>query len=254
MDKRPPVPPGDAEALLREYRLRPDPALAERIVKDHLYIARIIARRFSGRGVEYDDLFQVASLALYKSIDRFDPERGVKFATFVTPNMVGEVKNYFRDRSRAIRLPRRGMKLLQEMEESRAALAQRLRRQPTADELAGELGVPLEDVIEALELRGAVRPVSLDALPAEDDESAPLSAFLGIEEAGYDDFERRDLLRRALDRLDPAQRDLIRQRFFQGMSQREVAEGLGVSQMWVSRAERKALDALRAAANETKKA
>ena len=93
-----------------------------------------------------------------------------------------------------------------------------------------------------------------DALPAEDDESAPLSAFLGIEEAGYDDFERRDLLRRALDRLDPAQRDLIRQRFFQGMSQREVAEGLGVSQMWVSRAERKAMDALRAAANETKKA
>ena len=118
---------------------------------------------------------------------------------------------------------------------------------------AAELGVPLDDVIEALEMRGAVSPASLDALPGEDEEGAPLSAFLGVDEAGYADFERRDLLRRALDALSEDQRELIRQRFFEGKSQREIAEGRGVSQMWVSRAERRAIEQLRAAAGEQKK-
>ena len=115
-------PTVDAERLLSEYRKNPDPAIIDRVVEAHLYIAAIIARRFSGRGVDYDDLYQVASLALYKSIERYDPERGVKFASFVTPTMVGEVKNYFRDRSRAIRLPRRGAKLMQDIERAREEL------------------------------------------------------------------------------------------------------------------------------------
>ena len=245
--------PLDVERLLREYRLHPDPEILERIVAAHLYIAAIIARRFSGRGVEYDDLYQVASLALYKSIERYNPDRGVKFATYVTPNMVGEVKNYFRDRSRAIRLPRRGQQLMRQIDSAREALVQTLRRQPTAEEIAGELGVPLDDVIESLEMRGAVSPVSLDALPQEDEENAPLSAYLGIEEQGYADFEWRDLLERAVRALDDSQREVIRMRFYENKSQREAAEKLGVSQMWVSRAERKALERMRRAVEEIKK-
>ena len=253
MPKSAQSPPPDSEQLLRAYRLRPDPALAAQIVEAHLYLAAIVARRFSGRGVEYDDLYQVASLALYKALERYDPDRGVKFITYVTPNMVGEVKNYFRDRSRAIRLPRRGRSLLRRIEACREELTQRLQRQPTADEIAAELDVPLEDVIESLELHSAAWLVSLDALPPEDDDSAPLSTFLGIEEPGFDEFERRDLLTRGLEGLSDEQRTLLRRRFFEGKSQREVAEQLGVSQMWVSRAERKALEQLRAATGENKK-
>lgn len=238
-------PPFDAEALLREYEKTRNPALRDRIVEAYLYIAAIIARRFSGRGVDYDDLYQVASLALFKALERYDPDRGVKFVSFVTPTMVGEVKNYFRDRSRLIRLPRRGGELLKNLETAREELSFALGRQPTADELADRLGVGVEDILEALEMRGAVAPVSLDTLPSEDDESAPLSAYLGVEEGGYGEFERSDELERAMEQLDQRQKEIIRLRFFENRGQREVAEKIGISQMTVSRAERKALEILR---------
>ena len=240
----------DAEGLLREYAMTGNTAIRDRVVEAYLYIASIVARRFSGRGVDYDDLYQVASLSLVKSIERFDPERGVKFASFVTPTMVGEVKNYFRDRSRLIRLPRRGGELVRAVDAARDELQLELQRQPTAEELAERAGVPLEDVLEALEMRGAISPVSLDTLPPEDDESAPLSAFLGQEDRGFADFENNDMLRRALDKLDERQREVIRLRFFEGKGQREVAQDIGVSQMTVSRVERQALALLREALTE----
>lgn len=240
-------PPVDAEGLLKEYALTRNTAIRDKVVEAHLYIASIIARRFSGRGVEYDDLYQVASLSLLKSIERFDPERGIKFSSFVTPTMVGEVKNYFRDRSRLIRLPRRGGELIRTVEAAREELQSRLHRQPTAGELAQKVDAPLEDVLEALEMRAATSPLSLDAMPAEDDENAPLSAFLGREDAGFAEFERSDMLQRALVALDERQRAIIRMRFFENKGQREVAQALGVSQMTVSRVERQALASLRGA-------
>lgn len=246
-------PPVSAEMLLREYFVTGNPALRDRIVETHLYIAAIIARRFSGRGVDYDDLYQVASLALFKAIDRFEPDRGIKFASFVTPTMVGEVKNYFRDRSRAIRLPRRGGELMRLVEQAREQLAVELERQPTAKELAERLEVSEESVLETLEMRAAANPVSLDTMPAEDDETAPLSTYLGQEEQGYTAFERADLLRRAMEALDDRQRAVIQMRFFENKGQREVAEKIGVSQMSVSRAERRALEIMRAAIAQEEK-
>ena len=133
---------------------------------------------------------------------------------------------------------------------ARDELQLELQRQPTAEELAERAGVPLEDVLEALEMRGAISPVSLDTLPPEDDESAPLSAFLGQEDRGFADFEKNDMLRRALDKLDERQREVIRLRFFEGKGQREVAQDIGVSQMTVSRVERQALALLREALTE----
>lgn len=243
-------PPVDAEGLLREYAATGNVAIRDRVVEAHLYIASIIARRFSGRGVDYDDLYQVASLSLLKSVERYDPERGVKFASFVTPTMVGEVKNYFRDRSRLIRLPRRGGELLRAIESTRDQLQMELQRQPTAEELARRSGASLEEVLEALEMRGAASPVSLDAMPVEDDESAPLSAFLGREDAGFAEFEKSDMLNRAISSLDERQRKVIRMRFFENKGQREVAQAIGVSQMTVSRVERQALSRLREALTE----
>ena len=240
--------PTQTDQLLRRYVHTRDAALRERIVEENLYIAQIVAKRFSGRGVEYDDLYQVASLALFRAIDRFDPEKGVKFVSFVTPTMVGEVKNYFRDRSRAIRLPRRGAEIAQSVRAARAKLEQQLSRSPRVDELAGALGLTEDAVLEALELGNAMSPASLDA-PAGD-EGSPLGRLLGFDEPGYAEFERGDMLRRAMDALDGRQREVIRGRFYENLSQRQLAERMRVSQMTVSRIERQALKRMREAISE----
>lgn len=240
LDRRLPPP----EALVEEYVRTRAPALRDEIVEGFLYIAEIIARRFSGRGVEYDDLYQVAALALVKGLDRFDASKGVKFASFITPTMVGEVKNYFRDRSRAIRLPRRGALLAKEIRDQKALMEQQLGRSPRVDELAQAMNLTEDAVLEGLELNGALSPASLDA-PAEGDDEGALGRILGFEDPGYADFEQGDMLNRAMVALDDRQRDIIRGRFFEGLSQRDLARRMGISQMTVSRAERQALSILR---------
>ena len=234
-----------AEELLAQYARTRSPDLREQIVTAHLSVAKLIARKFSGRGVEYDDLFQVASLALFKAIDRFDPEKGIKFVTFITPTMVGEVKNYFRDRSRAIRLPRRGMELSAKLRTARSTLEQQLGRSPRLDELADYMDLDEATVLEALEMSSAGSPVSLDAQIAEDEDDSPLSKFLGFRDAGFAEFERNDMLGRAMAALDDRQKEVIRLRFMENLSQREVAQQLNLSQMTVSRAERQALQILK---------
>ena len=236
--------PESADRLLEAYARDPSPQLRDAIVEAHLYIAQIIARKFSGRGVDYDDLYQVAALALFKAVDRFDIARGIRFASFATPSMVGEVRNYFRDKSRAVRLPRRGAELLRAIERATDALAQRLQRMPRSDELAEALGVSEDAVLEALEAGGSVA-VSLDAAPQDGEDGPSLDAFLGMEDAGYSRFERADAIRRAMDALDDRQREVIRLRYFENLSQREIAARLNVSQMTVSREERRALEIMK---------
>lgn len=233
------------DALLAQYALSRAPDLRDAIVEAYLYIAEIVARKFSGRGVDYDDLYQVAALALVKGIERFDAGKGIKFASFITPTMVGEVKNYFRDRSRTIRLPRRSAQMARELREAKAKLEQALGRSPKVSELAEAMGVTEADVLEAMELGNAMTPASLDAQVAEEDSETPLSNFLGFNDTGYSDFERNDMLERAMSSLDARQRAVIIARFFEGMSQREVAAKLDISQMTVSRIERQALEKLR---------
>lgn len=234
-----------AEELLAQYARTHSPALREQIVTAHLSVAKLIARKFSGRGVEYDDLFQVASMALFKAIDRFDPDKGIKFVTFITPTMVGEVKNYFRDRSRAIRLPRRGVELAAKLRTARAELEQQLGRSPRLDELADYMDLDEATVLEALEMSSAGTPVSLDTQINEEEDDSPLSKFLGFSDAGYAEFERNDMLSRAMAALDDRQKDVIRLRYIENLSQREVAQRLNLSQMTISRTERQALLALK---------
>ena len=234
-----------AEALLMQYARTGAPELRDKIVELHLYIAEIIARKFSGRGVDYDDLYQVAALALFKAIDRFDITKGIKFASFVTPSMVGEVKNYFRDRSRAIRMPRRGMQLAQMVRKARAELEQELGRSPRVDELADHLNLSEDEILEGLEMSSAATVASLDAQIGEEEDDSPLSKFIGASEQGFADFERSDMLKRAFSHLDERQLSVIRYRFFENLSQREVAQKMDISQMTVSRIERQALEILR---------
>ena len=233
-----------AEALLSQYARSPAPELRDRIVEMHLYIAEIIARRFSGRGVDYDDLYQVASLALFKAIGRYDPERGIQLSSFVTPGMVGEVKNYFRDKSRTIRPPRRSTELIRLVESARQKLTQQLSRSPRVDEIAVHANLTEDEVLEGLEA-ASMQPVSLDQQTVDEDEDLTLRQAIGTEEKGYSEFENADLLRRSMDQLTPKQQEVIRLRFFENLSQREVAQRTGVSQMSVSRTERSALERLR---------
>jgi len=186
----------ETEAMLRQYADTGDTYIRDRIVEKNLKIAAMVARRFSGKGVDYDDLYQVASLALFKAIDRYDPERGVKFVSFVTPTMVGEVKNYFRDRSRTIRLPRNSGEMTRALDKATEELSQMLLRQPTTQELADHMGLDLETVLLAIEMRGASRTVSLDFTPENEDEDAPMSAFLGMEEKGFANFEMQKVVGR----------------------------------------------------------
>jgi len=235
----------DVERLIADYACSPTPEIREQLVIAHLYIAEIVARKFSGRGVDYDDLYQVAALALFKAVDRFDPTRGIKFVSFVTPTMVGEVKNYFRDRSRTIRMPRRGTQLIRQIETAKEELLQELHRMPRVDELAEKLGLTEEEILEAIETGGALNVVSLDYTPEGDEDAAPLDNYLGTEDQGYSSFENNDAVRRAMALLDDRQKEIIRMRYFENMSQREVADVLGISQMTVSREERKALEIMR---------
>ena len=234
----------EIDRLLGLYAETGDAAYRDRAVEGCLYIAEIVAKKFSGRGVDYDDLFQVAALALTRAAERYDAGRGIRFATFATPSMVGEVKNYFRDKARLIRPPRRGMELLRLVESAREALTGELGRAPRLDELAERAGLSEDDVLEALEA-AAMQPVSLDETPPEGERSA--AETLGAEEPGFLDIENADLLRRSMEQLTDKQRGVIELRFFENLSQREAAQRLGVSQMSVSRTERSALEQMRRA-------
>lgn len=240
------LPSGEIERLLALYLQTHSPVYRDRVVEAHLYIAEIIARKFSGRGVDYDDLFQVAALALTKAVERFDPERGVKFASFVTPGMVGEVKNYFRDKARVIRPPRRVTELARLVEAAREKLTQELGHAPLVEEIAEYANLTEDEVLEGLEAASA-QPVSLDMQTSEEDEEMKLSSVLGAEDKGYAEFENADLLRRSMESLTSQQKEIIILRFFENLSQREVAQRIGVSQMSVSRAERSALEKMRLA-------
>lgn len=231
---------GAQDALVARYIHSRDPDLRDEVVRTYLPAARSVARKFAGRGVDEDDLFQVASLAMVKALDRFDPEKGVKFVSYVIPSMVGEVRNYFRDSARLIRLPRRGVQLAAQVNRARGELEQALGRSPRADEIADRLNVRLEDVLEALEIYNH-RTISLDS----EDEETPIENFVGAEDAALEAFETSEQLAGAMSALSERERSVIRMRFFENLSQRQIAEKLNLSQMTVSRVERQALDALK---------
>ena len=165
--------------------------------------------------------------------------------------MVGEVKNYFRDRSRIIRLPRRSAQLAKDLREAKAKLEQQLGHSPKVAELAEEMNISEAEVLEALELGNAMTPASLDAQVSDEDSETSLSTFLGFNDPGYSDFERNDMLERAMATLDARQRAVIIARFFEGLSQRDVAGRLDISQMTVSRIERQALEKLKERMTDT---
>ena len=236
----------EADELFREYRRTKDVKIRNRLVENYLYIADILARKFSGRGVEYDDLFQVASETLIAGVERYDPDFGAKFSTYITPTITGMIKNYFRDYSRSMRIPRKLYAVAGRIKEATDELYRLNGVKPTVKQLAEKLNLPEELIIEALECRA---PVSLDSgVKTEDSESeTPLYELIGDNGSAFESFEDSDSLKSEIAKLSPTERQVVSLRFVQGKSQAETGKILGVSQMFVSRAEKKIVEKLKEA-------
>jgi RNA polymerase sigma-B factor len=230
--------------LFECYEKERSAALKEFILRKYLYIAEIVAKKFIGRGVEFDDLFQVASLALVKAVDRFENVRGVKFSSFATPTLVGEIKNYFRDKTRMIRISRRDSELIRKMDEAKEVLQRQKGRNVKPEDIARYLEIEVERVLELMETQAAGYAASLDSAIAVG-EDVQLLQILGSNDSEYEKVEDRDFIAYCMARLNDVEKQLIKYRYVYEKSQREVAAKLGVSQMYVSRVERKILEKLR---------
>jgi RNA polymerase sigma-B factor len=239
----------DLRRKFREYAESKDPALREELVTAHIGLAEYLARRFTNRGEPLDDLVQVASLGLLKAVDRFDPERGLEFSTYATPTIVGELKRHFRDKGWAVRVPRRVQELHLRLGSVVSVLSQELGRSPTIGEIAQAASVSEEDVLEAIEAGHAYRFTSLDAPSGSDDEGT-LATQLGEEDQALIDSEHRVALSPLIARFPPRERTILHLRFFEGLTQSEIAGRLGISQMHVSRLLARSLAQLRASAED----
>ena len=229
------LPPDDPERV----RLRAT------LVELHLPLVEYLARRFRNRGEWLDDLTQVATIGLIKSIDRFDLERGVEFSTYATPTIVGEIKRHFRDKGWAVRVPRRLQELKLSLTKAIGDLAQRQGRAPTVSELAAHLKMSEEEVLEGLESANAYSTVSLDAPDSGDDDAPAVSDSLGMVDEALEGVEYRESLKPLLEQLPPREKKILLLRFFGNMTQSQIATELGISQMHVSRLLARTLATLR---------
>jgi RNA polymerase sigma-B factor len=226
-----------------EFARTRDPVLRDKLVAAHIGLAHQLARRFANRGEPHDDLVQVASIALIKALDRYEPERGVRFSTFAVKCIVGELKRHFRDRGWAVKAPRRVQELYLELGHEIDRLVQELGRAPTIPELAAASGTTEAAVLEAIEAGRGYRSSSLDA---PDQEGQPLVDFLGSDDADLVSVENRSVLTSALAQLSARDQLVVRLRFVDGLTQSEIATRLGVSQMQVSRLLAASLQRMRA--------
>jgi RNA polymerase sigma-B factor len=235
--------------LLSKYHKTGDLLAREQLVERFLPLARDLALRYSYTDEPFDDLLQVASLGLLKAIDRFEPGRGTKFTSYAAPTILGELKRYFRDKGWSLHVPRdlqeRALAVTRETE----VLSKQLRRSPTPREVAAEMGCTVEQVLEAREAAGAYEAASLDApVSREDEESTALVELLGDSDSSYELVDSRDAVAGAWRSLPDVERQVVKLRFMDDLTQREIGERIGYSQMHVSRLLRRALERLQDAA------
>jgi len=233
--------------LFEEYQRARDPKVREQLILAHTNLVHYLARKFANRGEPVEDLVQVGMIGLINAIDRFDPSRGIRFATYATPTIVGEIRRYFRDRGWAVKVPRRLQELNLAANKEIDKLTQELDRAPTVAEIADRLEVSEGEALEAMELGDMYELPSLDSALGEesDDSRGVLGDYVGQMDEEMERFEHRARLRDALRSLPPRERRIIELRFFDNLSQMEVAKRLDISQMHVSRLQHRALARLR---------
>ena len=231
--------------LLERYAASRDPALRDELFEHYLPLARAVARKFSGRGVETEDLEQVAGMALLKALERFDPSRGFRFVTYAVPTITGDVRNYLRDKSGLMRMPRDMRQRLYQMTQEQERFEREHLRTPTAVELSERMGIAPEEFLALLALRTQNEAVSLDT-PVGEEGDTQLSDLLGSADDRFERMERSEWAQWLLSKVGETERELLTLRYRDGLGQRETAKRLGISQMQVSRLERRALSRLRA--------
>jgi RNA polymerase sigma-B factor len=228
-----------------------DTQAREELTTRFMPLARSLALRYQRSGEPLDDLLQVASLGLVKAIDRFDPARQIAFSSYAVPTILGEIKRYFRDRTWAVRVPRGLQELSMRVDRAVAGLSEQLHRSPSVSEIAAAVSASEEEVLEALQAGGAYRAVSFEApTGGVGEDAATLADSVGIDEHGFDRAEKRATLATLLETVSARERDVLRMRFEEDMTQAEIGAAIGVSQMQISRIIRQALQRLRDAADE----
>ena len=229
------------QELFIKYKDNPTRELRNEIVEKHLYMVDILIRKYLGKGVEYDDLYQVGALALVSAVERFDPEKGYEFSSFATPTILGEIKKYFRDKQWSLKVPRRLKEIAAKVQETKETLYTEYHRKPTVEEISKATGFSKEQIIEAQESSQAYGTYSLDKTfddMGEDGESPLLEKYAGFVEKGYERIEISEIIKKVMATFSEQQLYICKQRFIHNRSQAEIAKALGVSQMTVSRAEK----------------
>ncbi len=233
------------KALLRRYHEQGDLAAREQLIEQYLSLVRSLARRYAYRGEQLDDLVQIGCIGLIKAIDRFDIDRGVELTTYATPNIIGEIKRHFRDKGWAVRVPRGLQELNVQLSKIVEDQTVQLGRSPTIPELAKAAGVEEELVLEALESGRAYTSLSLSVGGSDEDGEVDPLESLGTEEHQYSVSEDRAVLAPGFRVLDERERRILHLRFFDGLTQSQIAQRVGISQMHVSRLIRRALEKIR---------
>ncbi len=230
--------------LFREYRRTGDKAVRNALIENYMYVAEILAKKFAGRGVDYEDLVQIASEGLIAGVEKFNPDLGYRFTTYVTPTITGLIRNYFRDYSQSVRVPRKLYALNARVREAVDSYYRQNGVKPTIKQLSAMLSESEENILEAMECH---TPLSLDATVKNDDGEAPVYDFVADDMPAFENFEDRETLRAEIAKLSEIEQKVIKLRFLQGKSQAEVGKELGMSQMFVSRAEKKIIGKLKEA-------
>lgn len=243
----------EIRALFRKYKEDNDKQTRDILIEKHLYIAEILSKKYSNRGIDYDDIYQVACIGLIYAIDRYDIEKGYEFSSFATPTIIGEIKKYFRDKGWTIRVPRRIQELSKKINNSKIHLSQTLQRSPTVEDIALYLDCSEEEVLEAMEASKVYTPQSLDITfdSNNDDKDINLADLIGEEDLYFSRVENSDFLVKTMDILNKVEKQILVDRYFNKKTQVAIAENLDISQMTVSRIEKRVLEKLRKEAEKT---
>lgn len=230
--------------LFEAYRRDRDLEIRNEIISRYMYLADIITKKFANRGVESDDIYQVACVALINAVERFDPDADVKFVSFATPTIIGEIKRYFRDKASVIRIPRRIYEVYQKVNQAREYLMQRLKRAPRIDEIAEYLKMKEETILEIIESWNVYNIQSFDQTVFEEDD-LELHETVGQDDETFERINNRDFLEKAMENFNQAEKLFIKLRFFENKTQKDIAKHFNVSQMYISRLEKRTLEKFR---------
>jgi len=239
------MPRIDDKILLRKYHEEGDLAAREKLIEQYMSLVRSLARRYSYRGEQLEDLVQIGAIGLIKAIDRFDLDRGVELTTYATPNIIGEIKRHFRDKGWSVRVPRGLQELNVQLSRLVESLTVQLGRSPTIPELAKAAGVEEENVLEALESGRAYSSLSLSTGGGDGEDDLDPMESIGTEEHQFEVSEDRAVLAPGFRVLDERERKILQLRFFDGLTQSQIAQQIGISQMHVSRLIRRSLEKIR---------